>query len=259
MSKYFLSLFFAFLITFSFAQETKLKGIYQGDNLFVMNPFSASGVGFCVQEVKVNNHVSTDEIASSAFEIDLTQYHFKIGDAIEIIIKHKAGCQPQIINPEVIQPRSTFKVTKIEVGRDKILRWTTTSETGSLNFIIEQYRWNKWVKVGNVKGKGGLKTNQYSFKIIPHSGQNKFRVKQVDYSKKARYSKDAIYRAMLPPASFKKSGNEINFSTTTMYEIYNYYGNIVLKGTSNKVDISKLKSGDYFLNYDNKMANFKKK
>ncbi len=259
MSKYFLSLFFAFLITFSFAQETKIKGIYQGDNLFVMNPFSASGVGFCIQEVRVNNRVSTDEIASSAFEIDLSQYHFKIGDPIEIIIKHKSGCQPKIINPEVIQAKSTFKVTKIEVGRDKILRWTTTGETGSLNFVIEQYRWNKWVKVGKVKGKGGMKTNLYSFKITPHSGQNKFRVKQVDYTKKARYSKDAIYRAMLPPASFKKSGNIINFSATTMYEVYNYYGNIVLKGTSNKVDISKLKSGNYFLNYDNKMANFKKK
>lgn len=247
------------MVVLSTAQELKLNGIYQGDNLYIMNPFSASGVGFCIQEVRINNKVSTDEIASSAFEIDLAQYHFKIGDPIEIIIKHKSGCTPKILNPNVVEVKSTFKVSKIEVGRDKILRWTTTDETGSLDFIVEQYRWNKWVKLGVVKGEGGMKTNQYSFAIEPHSGQNKFRVKQIDHSKKARYSKDAIYRSMSPEISFKKSSNEITFSLETMYEIYDYYGNIVLKGNGDKIDISKLKSGDYFLNFDNKMQIFKKK
>lgn len=259
MSKYLLNLILVLFVSLTFAQELKLNGIYQGDNLYVMNPFSSSGVGFCIQEVRVNGKVSTDEIASSAFEIDLSQYNFKTGAPVEIIIKHKNGCQPKVLNPDVIQSKSTFRISKIEVGRDKILRWTTTNETGSLDFIIEQYRWNKWVRVGIVKGKGGNKTNVYSYKIAAHSGQNKFRVKQIDYSKKARYSKDAIFRAMLPLVTFKKSGNTIIFSQATMYEIYNYYGNIVLKGSGDKIDISKLKSGDYFLNYDNKMDTFKKK
>jgi len=259
MSKYLLSIILVLATLFAFSQEIRLKGIYQGDNLYVMNPFSSSGVGFCIQEVRVNNKISTDEIASSAFEIDLSQYHFKLGDPVEVVIKHKSGCTPKILNPNVIQARSTFKTTKIEVGRDKILRWTSIGETGSLDYIVEQYRWNKWVKVGVVKGKGGATANQYSFKINPHSGQNKFRIKQIDYTKKARYSKDAIYRSMSPQITFKKSGNTIKFSQTTMYEIYDYYGNIVKKGNSDSIDISKLKKGEYFLNYDNKMDTFKKK
>jgi hypothetical protein len=44
-----------------------------------------------------------------------------------------------------------------------------------------------------------------------------------------------------------------------MYEIYDYYGNIVKKGFGAKIDVSGLKSGEYFLNYDNKMDTFKKK
>ena len=48
-----------------------LEGTYQGKNVYVQNPFASSGVGFCVYEVRVNDQVTTDEIGSSAFEIDL--------------------------------------------------------------------------------------------------------------------------------------------------------------------------------------------
>jgi hypothetical protein len=253
----------SFLLVLSFlstqAQVLKLNGVYQGDNLYVMNPFSSSGVGFCIQEVRINNQISTDEIASSAFEIDLKQFNLKIGDPIEIVIKHKSNCKPKILNPNVIQIKSTFNISRIEVGRDKILRWSTTEESGSLDYIVEQYRWNKWVKIGKVKGQGSKNLNQYTFQVSPHSGQNKFRVKQIDFSKKPRYSKDAIFRSMSPAVTIKKSSKSIDFSSSTMYEIYDYYGNVVLIGDGESVDLSKLKPGEYFLNYDNKMDTFKVK
>jgi len=44
-----------------------------------------------------------------------------------------------------------------------------------------------------------------------------------------------------------------------MYEIYDYYGNRILKGIGSKIDISGLKKGEYFINYDNTMDQFKKK
>ena len=44
-----------------------LEGHYQGKNLFIQNPFSEAGVGFCVYEVTVNDQIATDEINSSAF------------------------------------------------------------------------------------------------------------------------------------------------------------------------------------------------
>jgi hypothetical protein len=39
-----------------------LEGNYQGKNLFIQNPFSEAGVGFCVFEVTVNDQIATDEI-----------------------------------------------------------------------------------------------------------------------------------------------------------------------------------------------------
>lgn len=253
-------LFIAFSIS-SFAGEITLQGIYQGKNLYIMNPFASSGVGFCIYEVTVNGQTTTDEINSSAFEIDLSVYQFKITDKIIVNIKYKENCIPKILNPEVLKPKSTFVISTIKIERDGTLKWTTKQESGSLPYIIEQYRWNKWVKTGKVQGKGSSVSNNYTYKIKPHSGNNKFRVKQIDYSKKPRYSKDVTYKSFKPVVTFTplKPTTEIVFSTETKYEIYDYYGNIVLKGFGAKVDISGLKNDNYFINYDNIMGEFKKR
>src|SRR5690606_16112275 len=108
--------------------------------LYIKNPFSGRGVGFCVFEVYVNGALTRDEINSSAFAIDFNILGIKVGDPIEIILKHKDGCTPLILNPESIKPHSTFEVSDIKVSNN-ILTWTTTKESGSLPFIIEQFRW----------------------------------------------------------------------------------------------------------------------
>ncbi len=260
MKKLLISLLFVSFSIFSFAGEYTLDGIFQGKNLYVMNPFSSSGVGFCVYEVTVNGKMTTDEINSSAFEIDLSIFQFKVGDKLVVKIKHKENCVPKVLNPEVLKPKSTFSTVQIQV-KDNNLKWTTTGEAGKLPYIVEQYRWNKWVKIGKVEGKGTASSNTYSVRVYPHSGNNKFRVKQIDFTKKPHYSTEAKHRAMSPPVSFspKKVDGEIVFTGETMYEIYNNYGNIVLKGKGTKVSVSKLKKGDYFINFDNTMDTFKKK
>jgi hypothetical protein len=46
----------------------------------------------------------------------------------------------------------------------------------------------------------------------------------------------------------------ITFSASTLYEIYDQYGNIVKRGYAASVDVSTLKKDLYYLNYDNKMG-----
>ncbi len=249
-------------ITQSWASgDIVLNGIFQGKNLYVMNPFASSGIGFCVYEVSVNGQITTDEINSSAFEIDLSVFQFKIGDKVKVEIKHKENCTPKVLNAEVLKPKSTFTIASMNIDNDKTFKWTTKGEAGSLPFIVEQYRWNKWIKIGKVEGKGTPGVNSYSIDIHPHSGNNKFRVKQIDFSKKPHYSKELTYKAKVPPVSFspKKVETEITFTSPTLFEIYDYYGNIVKKGFGATIDCSGLKKGDYFLNFDNQMETFKKK
>ncbi len=246
------------------SHEIKLEGTYQGENIYVQNPFAETGVGFCVYEVLVNNKISTDEINSSAFEIDLTVYQFKLGEAVLIIIKHKEGCFPKILNPEVLSPKSTFKITKINIDRNGILQWTSSGETGKLAYTVEQYRWKKWQTIGNVMGTGKAGENNYSFNVQIHTGMNQFRVKQVDFSNKPRLSPEVTFRNLAAPVTFQpgdgnKASTNITFSEKTMYEIYDYYGKPVLKGNGIKIDILKLKAGNYFLNFDNQTATFIKK
>ncbi len=243
-----------------------LEGNYQGKNLYVQNSFAASGVGFCVQEVRVNGNVTTDEITSSAFEIDFRNLQLKMGDKVEVRITHKDDCKPKILNPEVLKPKSTFEVLTIAVDKDLTFKWTTKGETGKLPYIVEQFRWNKWVKVGEVEGNGTAAENSYSFKITPHSGKNQFRVKQIDYTGLPKFSKAVDYASGIPEVSYSpaKVSKEILFSANnspveTMFEIYDQFGNIVKRGYSRSVDVSNLGKGAYYLNYDNKMGEFIKK
>jgi hypothetical protein len=244
-----------------------LEGNYQGKNLYIQNPYGSGGVGFCVTEVLVNGNITTDEINSSAFEVDFKPHKLNVGDKVEIKIKHKEDCKPKVLNPEVLKPKSTFEVVSMTVDKDGTIKWSTKSETGKLPFAVEQFRWNKWVKVGEVDGNGTPTTNNYTFKVVPHSGKNQVRVRQTDYSGQPRLSKPVDFMAEVPEVSFApvKASKDINFVSggdkpiETMYEIYDQYGNIVKKGFGSKVDVSNLPKGGYFLNFDNKMGEFVKK
>ncbi|MBL7962883.1 MAG: hypothetical protein JNM31_03470 [Flavobacteriales bacterium] len=245
-----------FLATFpALASVIVLEGQYQGKNLFVQNPFSEAGVGFCIFEVTVNGQIATDEINSSAFEIDLAVYGLKVGDKVAVRISHKDGCMPVVLNPEVLKPKSTFDIVKQEVSTDGLFRWTSSNETGELPFIVEQKRWNKWVRIGEVMGNGTPGEHTYEFKVMPHSGENTVRVKQVDLSKKPRYSEPVKFTdpsVTVVTWSPPKPKDEVVFSASTLYEIYDQYGNIVKRGYANRIDVSTLKKDLYYLNYDNK-------
>lgn len=246
----------------SAAESLVISGIYQGKDLYVKNPFSDDGVGFCIYEVLVNGTLTRDEVNSSAFAIDFDILGIKVGTPIEVIIKHKANCEPLLLNPESIKPKSTFDVPKIAVNGN-VLSWSTTNESGSLPYIVEQFRWNKWVRVAEVPGVGTEGTHDYTFKLTPYSGENKVRVKQIDHTLKPRYSDAVTYTPSVSVVTFepKKADKEIVFSSETRYEIYDKFGNLIKTGYGKNVDVSTLKSGDdYYVNYDSSFGEtFRKK
>jgi hypothetical protein len=252
------------IITTSSAEVIVLEGNYQGKNLYVQNPFAGSGVGFCAIKVTVNGDVTTDEINSSAFEIDFTNFQLEIGAEVIVKIEHKSDCHPKVLNPEVLKPKSTYEIGTINVDcSGGVLKWTTKGETGKLPFIIEQYRWNKWIKIGEVDGIGTPEEHAYEFNVGNHlhSGENKFRVKQVDYTNKPKPSKAATCTSTIPEIDFKPKvvRDEVIFTGKTLFEIYDAYGNIVKKGFGDKIDCANLTKGAYYLNFDNRNEKFLKK
>ncbi|MGQ1911689.1 hypothetical protein ACT3CE_18150 [Marinifilum sp. RC60d5] len=261
MKKRVLLVFFSFLISFAYADKFELSGVYLGKNLYVMNNFADSGVGFCVYEITINGQTSSDEINSSAFEIDLGQFNFEFGDKITVILYYKNGCLPKIMNPEVIQPTSSFIVQKSNVDENGTLHWTTSNEIGSIPFIVQQFRWNKWITVGKIDGKGNRKSNEYEVNVRLHFGKNSFRLCQIDYSGIPRYSSPIIYQSKQKKVSYgpEKIKDVLLFSDSTLYEIYDSYGAIILKGYGAKINLKGHQSGLYYINYDNSMDSFKKR
>lgn len=242
-------------------QRLVLEGFYQGKNLFVQNPYKPDGIGFCAEKVLVNGDPTTDETASSAFEVDFKKLNIQQGDAVSVVIEY-SGCdnEPKVINPEVLKPSSTCTFDNVKIDGNT-LKWSTTNETGKLPFIIEIYNWNKWIAVGEVEGKGTPGENTYEFNLTPHSGQNQVRIKQVDHTKRPRMSKSVQFNANVDEISFSpaKVSKDLNFTAPTRYEIYDSYGNIVKKGFGGTVDCSNLQKGVYYLNYDNRNEKFIKK
>lgn len=239
-----------------------LEGFYQNRNVYVQNSIGGYGVGFCVYEVSVNGEVSTDETNSSAFEIDLRQHRLEIGAPVVIMIKHKDdGCLPKVINPDALKPNPTFETIYLNVEENGLLQWTTVNETAKLPFVIEQFKWNKWVQIGEVEGKGIPTANYYTYKTTAIAGLNKFRIKQKGYIDKTKHSPSVAYSALKPEITFvyNKDIQKIQFSENSFYEVYDKYGNLVKKGYGEKIDVANLVKDTYYMNFGNTLGEFKKK
>ena len=243
---------------FTFAASLSIEGTYQGKNLYVQNPMDDDGFGYCATKVTVNGDIMPGGTNMGAFEIDFANFNIAIGEPVFIVIEHNDACKPKILNPEVLLPRSTFVVTNIAVSGAGKLTWQTTGEQGKLPYIIEQYRWNKWVTVGEVQGKGTSGANSYEFNVTPHSGENTVRVVQIDHSGSKRTSKEVKFTSNIPivaktPVKVKEviSFSANGQSVETRYEIYDAYGNIVKKGVGSSVNCQNLLSGAYYINFDN--------
>ncbi len=252
-----------FLISFgnAFSGIIVVEGKYQDKNLYVQNGYAGNGVGFCTYEITINGKVSTDEVNSSAFEIDFPAFSIKPGTPVIVEIRHKDDCSPKVLNPEALKPKATFEVVNINIDKNGILNWSTKNEMGSLPYVVEQFRWNKWIPVGEVKGGGSMESNTYTFQTTAHSGENKFRVKQIGYGDLSKSSDGVTFTSATgqPTYAMSKSSDAIDFSADTMYEVFDSYGNVIKRGFGNKLDIANLSKGSYYLCYDNIMTDFNKK
>ncbi len=252
---------FSLITMISKSNVLVVEGKFQNKNIYIQNAFGSNGVGFCTTEIKVNGKITTDEINSSAFEIDLASMNIKTGQKVTIEIIHKNDCVPVVLNPEVLKPRPTYEVVSMNINSSGILKWTSKNESGPLPYIIEQFKWNKWVIVGEVQGIGTSENHDYSFQVLTHSGENKFRVKQTGLGVAAKYSNSVALNSMTdkPTFMFSKNKKAIQYSFETSFEVYDAFGTIVKKGFGNETNIENLPKGKYYLCFDNQVSEFDKK
>ncbi|MRT92403.1 hypothetical protein [Ancylomarina sp. 16SWW S1-10-2] len=250
--------FFLFISTVVSSQELNIKGVFTGANVYIVNPFVHSKDLFTIDSISINNKKYTEILESSAFEIDLSHMGFKLGEDLHFCICYKDSIKPSILNIEALKPLSSFKIKEAYIDKDQCLNWTCSNEVGSLPFDVQQYRWNKWVKVGELRGVGTSGINSYRIKVPVHSGENIFRIHQVDYTKKDKYSDSIQYKSTLQVVQLvnKRVKEQLNFSTPTQFEIFDLFGNLIYNGYGGEVRLDDLIPGKYYVNFDNTMGEF---
>lgn len=254
-----LPFFFCIFYLFGKAQVLVLNGTFQGVNLYIQQSAANDSVKeYCTQKITVNGK-DIAFVNATAYEIRLDSLNFKIGDTLRVEIFHREGCLPKLLHPCVdCHTLSQFELVSISIDSAAVLHWTSKMEDGKQPFIIEQFRWNKWVKLGEMEGKGGMQENEYAFQLLPCSGKNQVRIKQINYRAQPRISRSVEFIAPdqhieLPKNRYRLE-NELLFNKETLYELFDADGNLVRKGYNKKIDLKGLKIGSYYLNYDNEMT-----
>jgi hypothetical protein len=108
---------------------------------------------------------------------------------------------------------------------------------------------------------GNPENHDYSFQILTHSGENKFRVKQVGLATSPKVSSAVIINSTVDKPFFMitKDNKFIQYTNETAFEVYDAFGTIVKKGFGKETDIQNLIKGKYYLCYDNQVTEFDKK
>ena len=134
------------------------------------------------------------------------------------------------------------------------------NEQGGLPYLVQQFKWNKWVTVGEVMGKGTSTKNAYSFQTTQVSGTNKFRVVQKSAEGKLR-SSDAV--------GYESSRDAVSFTTTVALSESSSAQRPITSCTTPRSDhqtrvrhhcrLVQLLKGDYYISYDSTTGKFSHK
>lgn len=250
---------FPILLAFVFslqlhAETLEFTGRYQGKDLIVSNSLTSDS-SYCVTEVRVNGKRTSDRIESHAFAIDLGALDLALGDSVHVAIDTKEDCGVRVVNAQVLEVRSTCLYTFAGLDMEGLkFTWKTEEEVGKLPFVVQQFRWNRWMNISEVMGKGTPEENTYHVSISTHHGENRFRVYQQDLI--GRHFSDPVVAVneVTPEVRIttEKIRKSVSFSSETDYEVYNAYGQLLIAGRGATIDLSTLEKGTYYLNFGNK-------
>ncbi len=153
-----------------------------------------------------------------------------------------------LVQLNVVAQTDTCKFTQISATKAGAVSWTTQKESLKKPFVVEVWRWNKWLKIGEVFAKGTPTTNMYRFNTVPHHGLNKVRVWLLNEN----YACDSTsFTSEVPVVTYEIKNKIVKFNTETLYEVVDSKGTSVKRGYSKELFCNDL-AGTYTLYYDNK-------
>ena len=236
-----------------------IKGIYSGKHPYIQYSISRNNERYCISEILVNGKlIPQADFQREAFEINISSFGIQVGDSVKVSIIAHDPCVYKLLNTDVFREPNRSRIISMKMLNDA-LYWTVADEAHKGVYYIEQFRWNKWVKIGELEGKEQGDTLSYQFACKLHSGKNSIRIRLVDENRYPVSSRPVDYTSSVKPVRYKLSEdhNKVIFTNETMFELYDKYGNVLKRGTAKEIDVSYLKKDRYYLNYDSKMGELK--
>ena len=257
MSRFFCIIFFLLQFAAAQAKDTYIRGFYHGQNVFIRNAYNENTKNFCIQAIYVNGQLKVERPEVSAVEVDLN--NLQVNDRIVLRIVHDYSCEPQLINPEVIQDDLNFSWVKFYVNENELL-WVTSFEDKHGYYVVEKEMGNLWTPIDTVKTKGNIFINQHSVEAEHVPGNNDYRLVyypengEVFISESFKYfsDKSAISHAI------DTDNWTIEFTEEVSFQILNSNGRVLKRGKGVSYDIKRLPRGNYFLRYENEEVSFEK-
>lgn len=237
-------------------EELVVDGKCSGSNLYVLNP--SAGDGFSVQSVTLNGKEYPFTHNSNAFEISLADY--SVNDYVIVQISYLKGTEPKVVNAECLVKESEFSLPSfIYNKKTKLIAWNPKEMNPSHRYRLEQFLYGKWISVKDLGSPDDMISDTYLPVLL--TGMNLFRIKQIDPSGKELSSpvvklKSPNRKVLLMTDKVK---DFIEFTAVTHYELYDANGFFIKRGTAQKVNVSDLKKGNYWINFDGKEAMITKK
>lgn len=151
---------------------------------------------------------------------------------------------------------SGCQITEISVdNKSGYVQWTVENTTTKIPFTIEHYKWDKWVKVGEMKADSGT-TGQFGYGIWQHKGENKVRVYQAGQTCPAKII-TWVAAIKEVKVSIDKKHKKIKFNRYTMFEVFDLSGKLIDKGAAKNILYKNTPSGTYILYFDNSTLEIK--
>ena len=252
-----LLLVLAFGTKYAFCEEIVLSGYYYGTNLYVQNPKIGEDQ-YCISRILVNGKEMSPIPKNSSFDIDMA--FVENAAPVEVRIFHHSECTPKVLNENVIKKREKFAFVGLDIG-ESFIKWQTKGERVYGKYFIRRFEKNNWLTIHAIDSKGEDGVQQYEYGVRHFSGDNKYQIKYLDSSGRAHVSDELEFSAVLTPVAFspEKVKKEINLSRKTQFRIMDISGRVILQGYDDIVDCEDLKSGVYYIAFEDQIRQFTKK
>lgn len=236
----------------SVKNENTLAGVFQGEPIYIKNPYNKDTREFCVSDVYLNDRRLDLNYRLSALRVTFEGTDLFTPVSIRVVHRDSV-CTSEIVNPLAVLFHSSYKFLNVYAA-DSGIYWTTEGEREIGTYLVEKLQNGIWVDEAEVGSEGKFELASYVHYPMYEVGPNKYRVKY-DFGSGNRYlySEEIEYQHYLDPVTFQPAvtNNRVFLSRSAYYELFDAKGAMILSGTGTEIDIRYIRPGNYVVYFDN--------